>query len=219
MVRQENVEGLKAVEENMSSMSQASAPLKTVPFINSSSYTFWQKLLLCVAGSVVLTLSAKIIIPCWPVNATLQNLAVIMLGAIYGRKLATFSVLLYLAEGACGLPVFTSTPIQGIGLAYMMGPSAGFLFGFILMAYAAGLLYENGWGSTLFKAVILCLIANLVLYIPGILWLSLCIGPKAALANATLWIPGFLTKMGLAVALFLQLTSLKARSSTSDILS
>ena len=201
----------------MSSMSQAPAQLKAVPFINSSSYTVWQKLLLCVVGSVLLTLSAKIIIPCWPVNANLQTLAVIMLGAVYGRKLATFSVLLYLAEGACGLPVFTSTPAQGIGLAYMMGPSAGFLFGFILMAYAAGLLYENGWGSTLFKAVILCLIANLALYIPGMLWLSLCIGLKATLTNAALWIPGFLAKMGLAVALLLQLSSLKVRSSISDL--
>lgn len=196
----------------MSSLSQVPTQIQPKPFINSSDFAVWQKLLMCFAGSIFLTLSAKMIIPCWPVNATLHSLAIISLGVLYGRKLASFSVLLYLFEGACGLPVFTGSPAQGLGLAYMVGPSGGFLLGFVLMAYAAGLMYESGARKNLMQAVVLCLVANVVMYVPGMLWLSYCIGLKAAVANAVLWVLGDLAKMGLAVALLLQLNSLKARS-------
>lgn len=196
----------------MSSITRTTVQTTITSFLDAASYSFWQKLLLCVVGSMILTLSAKISIPCWPVNATLQPLVVIGLGAAYGSRLAVLSVLLYLAEGACGLPVFTGTPAQGLGLAYMVGPSAGFLAGFVPMAYVAGILYERGWGSTLVKAVGICVLAKLVLYIPGILWLSFCIGSKAAMANAVLWIPGCLAKIGLASVLSVQLSALKSSS-------
>ena len=200
----------------MSSINRAAVETTTTTsFINSADYSFWQKALMCVVGSVILTLSAKVIIPCWPVNATLQTLALVGLGVTYGRHLAVLSVLLYLTEGACGLPVFTGTPIQGLGLAYMVGPSGGFLLGFVAMAYVAGLMYETGWGRTWVKAAVLCLLANLVLYVPGTLWMSFWVGSQATLANVMLWIPGFFAKMGLAVALLVQLSSLKASAENS----
>ncbi len=196
----------------MSSMSHSIVQTPTTSLINLEGYALWQKLALCVVGSLVLTVSAKVIIPFWPVNATLQSLVIIALGVTYGRFLGVASVLLYLAEGACGLPVFTATPAQGLGLAYMVGPSCGFLLGFVSMVYVAGLMYETGGGRTIPKALLLCLIANLLLYVPGMLWLSFWIGPQATLANALLWVPGDLAKIGLMTFLLVQLSSLKSKN-------
>ncbi len=181
----------------MSSLSQSVFHNKVRTLINYEQLTLTHKVGLAIAGSLLLTISAKTLIPFWPVNATIQTLAIMGIGAIYGRRLGFMTVLLYLAEGAVGLPVFTSTPEKGIGLTYMMGPSAGFLLGFPLMAYATGLMVERGWGSTFLKAATTCLVANVVLYIPGMLWLSNLIGFNAAFSNFACWMPGVLTQCGL----------------------
>jgi biotin transport system substrate-specific component len=89
-----------------------------------------------IAGSLVLALSAKAQVPFWPVPMTLQSLAIMMIGMAYGSRLAAATVLLYLAEGLAGLPVFAGA---GAGFAYMTGPTAGYLVGFVM---AAGLI---GW--------------------------------------------------------------------------
>src|SRR5579862_9024378 len=100
---------------------------------------------LVIIGSLVLTLSAKIEVPFWPVPLTMQSLAVLVIGMAYGLRLGALAVLLYLAEGAVGLPVFAGTPERGIGLAYMVGPTGGYLLGFLLAAWVLGLLAERGW--------------------------------------------------------------------------
>src|SRR6266849_5783408 len=71
--------------------------------------------------------------------------AVLALGMAYGVRLGLATVLLYLAEGAAGLPVFASTPERGIGLAYMLGPTGGYLLGFVLAVALVGYLAERGW--------------------------------------------------------------------------
>ena len=83
--------------------------------------------LLALVGSAVLTLSARLSIPFWPVPMTLQSLAVLLIGAGFGLRLGAATVVLYLIEGAIGLPVFAGTPMHGLGLAYMMGPTGGYL--------------------------------------------------------------------------------------------
>ena len=80
-----------------------------------------------IVGVCLLTLSAKLQVPFYPVPMTMQTLVVLMIGMAYGRVLGTATVVAYLLAGAAGLPVFAGTPERGIGLAYMMGPTGGFL--------------------------------------------------------------------------------------------
>ena len=77
--------------------------------------------MLAVVGTLLLTLSAKVSIPFYPVPMTMQTLVVLALGMAYGWKLGAATIVLYLAEGAVGLPVFSGTPDKGIGLVYMVG--------------------------------------------------------------------------------------------------
>jgi biotin transport system substrate-specific component len=92
--------------------------------------------LVAVAGSILLTLSAKISIPFYPVPLTMTTFVVIGLGLALGARLGSAAVALYLFQGALGLPVFAGTPEKGIGLAYMMGPTGGYLLGYLVAAYA-----------------------------------------------------------------------------------
>src|ERR687893_287399 len=85
-----------------------------------------------VFGVCLLTLSAKVQVPFWPVPMTMQTLVVFMLGMAYGARLGAATVFAYLLVGAAGLPVFAGTPERGIGLTYMMGPTGGFLIGFLV---------------------------------------------------------------------------------------
>ncbi len=82
-------------------------------------------IVLIVAGSLLLTLSAKVQVPFWPVPMTMQTFVVLMIGATYGSTLGAATVLVYLVQGALGLPVFA----KGGGLAYMTGPTGGYLLG------------------------------------------------------------------------------------------
>lgn len=110
---------------------------------------------LAVAGSLLLVLAAKIKVPFWPVPMTLQTLAVLGLGAAYGSRLGAATVALYVAYGLAGLPVFTNTPPAAAGMMYLVGPTGGFLAGFVVAAYVAGWAAERG-------ASVLRLIAGMV---------------------------------------------------------
>ena len=87
--------------------------------------------LIVILGSLLLTLSAKIKIPFYPVPMTMQTFVVVMLGMTLGSKIAVATVLLYLFEGLLGFPVFSSSPEKGVGLIYFTGPTMGYLIGFI----------------------------------------------------------------------------------------
>src|SRR5688500_8264991 len=95
---------------------------------------------LAIAGVVLLTISAKIKVPFYPVPMTLQTLALAVIAASFGARLAGATVLLYLAAGMAGLPVFANTPPALAGLGYMMGPTGGYLLGFLLAALLVGRL-------------------------------------------------------------------------------
>ena len=133
-------------------------------------------LLMLLVGSLLLTVSAKIEIPFIPVPLTMQTFAVLVLGMAFGWRVGMATVLLYLAQGAFGLPVFAGTPEKGIGLAYMMGPTGGYLLGFVLAAGVCGWLAERGWDRTFGTTALAMLIGNIVIYAPGLLWLGSLFG-------------------------------------------
>ncbi len=134
-----------------------------------------------LAGSLLLALSAKIQVPFWPVPMTMQTLAVLVLGMALGSRLGAATVALYLAEGAAGLPVFAGTPEKGIGLAYMMGPTGGYLVGFLLAALVVGWLAERGWDRTIWRAGATMLIGHALCFVPGVAWLAVSFGWATAI--------------------------------------
>jgi len=135
------------------------------------------KNLVVVAGAtVLLALSAKIQIPFYPVPMTMQVLVVLGLGIAMGWRLALLSILAYLAEGAIGLPVFAGTPEKGIGLAYMAGPTGGYLLGFLLAATTCGVLAERGWDRSMPLCLVAAMIGIVLIYLPGVLWLGVLFG-------------------------------------------
>lgn len=134
------------------------------------------KAAIAVAGSVLLAVSAKLQVPFYPVPVTMQTLVVLVLGMTLGSRLAFATLALYLVEGLAGLPVFAGTPEKGIGFAYMMGPTGGYLLGYLIAATLTGWLAERGFDRSLPKAALALAIGNLAIYVPGLLWLGAVIG-------------------------------------------
>jgi biotin transport system substrate-specific component len=130
------------------------------------------KIALVVLGTALLTLSAKIKIPFYPVPMTMQVFVVLALGLAFGFRLALATVLLYLVEGAANLPVFAGTPERGLGLSYMMGPTGGYLLGYVLAAGAVGWLADRGWGHHWVKAILAAYVGLMLIYVSGLLWLA-----------------------------------------------
>ena len=123
------------------------------------------KAVLVLAGSAFIAVAAQISVPMVPVPMTLQTLAILMVGLTMGSRLGALTLLAYLAEGAVGLPVFA----EGKSTLALLGPSAGFLIGFVGMAYIAGLAADYGIKKFLPMAG-LALVAAALLYIPGVAW-------------------------------------------------
>ena len=160
--------------------------------------------LAALAGSLLLTLSAKVQVPFWPVPMTMQTFVVIGLGLALGPRLGLAAVALYLAQGAAGLPVFAGTPEKGIGLAYMAGPTGGYLAGYLLAAFVAGHLAMKGWDRTPLAAFAAALVAGALIYLPGLAWLGAMIGWDKPVLAFGLWpfVYGDILKAALAAAAF-----------------
>jgi biotin transport system substrate-specific component len=186
-------------------------PLPATALRTPASRTLTQAVLV-VLGSLLLTASAKIQVPFWPVPMTLQTGVVLFLALVMGPRLALATVALYLAQGAMGLPVFAGTPVKGIGLAYMMGPTGGYMLGWLLAAAFVG------WAAGRWRAPLalfaICLGGVALNYLPGIAWLATFTGLEGAVAmGAAPFILGDVVKSGLAVSLALAL-SVAGRPST-----
>ncbi|HYB09732.1 MAG TPA: biotin transporter BioY [Alphaproteobacteria bacterium] len=173
--------------------------------------------LLAIGGSLLLAVSAKIQVPSWPVPMTLQSLAVLLIGIGFGSRLGVATILVYLAEGLFGLPVFAG-PLAGP--AYFAGPTAGYLLGFLLSAATVGALAERGWDRNLLGAGIVLVAGHVLIFIPGVLWLAVLFGPAKAVAVGVLpFITGSIVKtaLGIAiVALMWQLADKKRQASMRD---
>ncbi len=137
-------------------------------------------LLLALAGTGILALSARAQVPFVPVPMTLQTLAVLLIGAAFGARLATATVLLYLVEGAVGLPVLAGTPERGIGLAYMMGSTGGYLIGYLFAAAIVGWFAERGADRSFTRLLGAMAAGNCVVFGLGFAWLSHFIGTTSA---------------------------------------
>lgn len=137
---------------------------------------------LIVAGTMLLWISSKIKVPFYPVPMTLQTLVLFLIAATYGWRLAGATVAAYLIEGAFGLPVFTGTPEKGLGLAYMMGPTGGYLAGYLAAAVIVGYAIEAGWGRRLSTTFAAMLVGEVVLLASGFAWLAVLFGFDKAFA-------------------------------------
>ena len=130
-------------------------------------------ILITIAGTILITISAKVKIPFYPVPMTMQTFIVLFLGITLGPKIGLLTISLYLFEGIVGLPVFAGTPEKGIGLVYFAGPTMGYLIGFLIAVYFAGLFkYDKGPINTFLKLIF----SVSFIYIFGLIWLGLLIG-------------------------------------------
>ena len=130
-------------------------------------------ILVSILGTLLLTISAKIKIPFYPVPMTMQTFVILLIGISLGYKIGLATVTLYLIEGIVGLPVFANSPEKGIGLAYFIGPTMGYLIGFLVAVYFAGIFkYDKGPINTFFKLIF----SVSFIYILGLFWLGILIG-------------------------------------------
>ena len=119
-------------------------------------------------GSIILIVSAKIKVDLYPVPMTLQPLAVLMIGMLFGRNLATATIGLYILEGIAGFPVFA----YGGGLLYLFGPTGGFIVGFFIAGLVLGELADRGWGRNILSSIFCMMLGMFIIYFFGILQLS-----------------------------------------------
>lgn len=180
----------------------AERPLVSIAMPESGAARFAVQAGLVVVGSLLLALSAKAKVVLGPVDLSLQTLAVLLIAATFGFRLGVATLLLYLAEGAAGWPVFQSTPEKGIGLAYMVGPTGGYLVGFLVMAAIVGWAVDRGWGRSVLKLFIAMLLAEVVMMALGFSWLAYLIGAEKSwqFGVAPFIVPD-LIKVGIAAAL------------------
>lgn len=168
--------------------------------------TFLHNLFLAIAGTVVLAISARVQVPSWPVPMTMQTAAVMAVGLAYGLRLGTATLLLYLAEGAIGLPVFAS----GAGLAYLAGPTAGYLAGFVVAASLLGWMADRSITRDWRLLVGGLVAATGVIFIPGAIWLAVFTGSAAALVSGVVpFLPGAVLKAALVALIYRKALSLR----------
>ena len=136
-----------------------------------------KKILLVIFGTILLTISAKIKVPFYPVPMTMQTFVVVIIGITFGWKLGLATIFAYLFEGSIGLPVFAGTPEKGIGLSYMIGPTGGYLVGFISAVFISGFVNLN---KNIFIKFLLVSLAVLAIYLTGVPWLAYLAGWEVA---------------------------------------
>ena len=152
-----------------------------------------------ICGSLILCLSAqvKVYLPISPVPITGQTFAVLMLAALLGSRRGVLAIIAYLIEGASGLPVFAG----GIGPAVLIGPTGGYLVGFVAAAYVVGRLAEMGWDRRVITTIAAMLAGEIALYTFGVCWLAIMTNIRTALVIGLYpFIVGDILKIALAAA-------------------
>ena len=165
--------------------------------------TYTKNILLILFGTILLAVSSKIQVPFWPVPMTMQTFIVFIIGMAYGWRLAFFTLVAYLIEGALGLPVFA----KGGGLLYLTGPTAGYLYGMTIAAAVIGFFAEFGYNESYFKSLISLLVGTFIIFLFGVGYLGSIIGYDKALAGGLYpFIPSEFFKIGLAVIIIPSIT-------------
>lgn len=159
---------------------QSASLMATVWPVQSRRDEILRGLVFAFAGAALLTLSAKVKVPFYPVPMTMQTMIVLMVAMAGGLRLGVATVGLYLMQGALGFPVFADTPERGIGLAYMMGPTGGYLVGFLAAAAFAGWCGDKGFGRSILGAVAVMSLGHVVIFAFGYAYLATLLGAVAA---------------------------------------
>lgn len=157
--------------------------------------------LLVLAGSLLVALSARLTfyLPITPVPVTGQTFAVLLVGAALGSRRGALAMAVYLGQGALGLPVFSG---GGCCLPWLLGPTAGYLWSYPLVAWVVGSLAERGWDRRPALAAAAMLVGNALIYVVALPWLSAFVGGANVLEAGLLpFIPGDLLKVVLAALL------------------
>jgi len=168
------------------------------PSAKRQDFTRLYDLALVLGGSLFVALSSRVAVPLpfSPVPVTGQTMAVLLVGIVLGARRGALSVLLYLVEGMLGLPVFAG---GAFGIARLVGPTGGYLWGFALAAFVVGLLAERGWGRRMHSAIVAMLIGNAAIYLLGLPWLARFTGIGRVLPLGLYpFLPGDLIKVLLA---------------------
>lgn len=131
---------------------------------------------LVILGVAALAIAAKIKIPMWPVPITMGTFAVLSIGAAYGPRLGLATILGYMLIGALGFDIFAGSSAEKFGLEYMMGGTGGYLVGYVLATLALGVLARAGWDRSMPKMAIAMLVGNVLIYVPGLIWLGMLYG-------------------------------------------
>jgi biotin transport system substrate-specific component len=169
---------------------------------------------LMVAGIVVLSIAAKIKVPMWPVPITMGTFAVLSIGAAYGARLGLATIFGYMLIGALGYDVFAGSSAEKFGLEYMTGGTGGYLVGYVLATVLLGTLARKGWDRSAPKMAGAMLLGNVLIYVPGVIWLGMLYGwDKPILAwGLTPFLVGDAVKLVLAAALFPAIWKLTSRT-------
>lgn len=170
----------------------------STPLATLASNSIARRIVIVGLGSLVIAAAARVNLPMYPVPMSMQSLAIIVLAALSGFRLSGEIVGAYLVQGLIGLPVFAT----GAGLAYAMGPTGGYLLGYLLGALLIGHLADRGWNSSLPKLTASLAMGHFVIFVPGVAWLAVLIGwEKAFVAGAAVFLVGSLVKTALGVAM------------------
>ena len=140
--------------------------------LNSQSQII-KSLIIIFLGSIALAISAKVKIPFYPVPMTMQTFIVLVIGITLGPKFGSIALISYIFEGLIGLPVFAGTPEKGVGITYIIGPTGGYLLGYVTSAYLAGNINFN---YSLPIRFFLLIVALSPVYILGLTWLGILFG-------------------------------------------
>jgi biotin transport system substrate-specific component len=160
--------------------------------------------LLVLIGVGILTLSAKISVPFWPVPMTLQTFAIMFIAAAYGSRLGVATILAYLAAGFAGIPVFA---YAAAGPSYFLGTTGGFLIGFIFAAWIVGWAADRGWDRSSLRLGAAMIIGDAVVFLLGFIWLAWFAqlsGGATGIGAASAWTNGvanYLLGDGLKIAI------------------
>lgn len=154
-----------------------------------------REITLILGGSLLIALTAQISFMIGPVPITGQTFGVLLVAALLGRR-GALSVLAYITQGTLGLPVFAGGTA---GPAVLVGPTAGYLIGFVVAAFVVGWLCEKGWDRRIATAVLAMLCGNVIIYLFGITWLANYVSWQQVLATGLIpFLPGDIIKIVLA---------------------
>ena len=169
---------------------------------------------LVVLGIAVLAVAAKIKVPMWPVPITMGTFAVLTIGAAYGARLGLVTILGYMIVGALGFDVFAGSSAEAYGLTYMMGGTGGYLLGYVMATVALGWFAQAGWDRSAGKMALAMLAGNVLIYVPGLIWLGMLYGWDKPLLQwgLTPFLIGDALKLALAAALLPALWKLVGRA-------